>query len=41
MTDSITVTEALFCESRPLGADSREGQQRNQFVALLKTTLRF
>ncbi len=41
MTDSITVTPAVFFLSRPLGADTPEGQQLSQFGALLKTTLRF
>ena len=41
VTDAITVTPALFFLSRPLGADTPEGQQLNQLGALVKTTLRF
>ena len=41
VTDAITVTPAVFFLSRPLGADTPEGQQLNQLGALVKTTLRF
>ena len=41
VTDAITVTPAVFFLSRPLGADTPEGQQLSQLGALVKTTLRF
>ncbi|WP_114993080.1 iron uptake porin [Synechococcus sp. UW179A] len=41
VSDSITVTPAVFFLSRPLGADTPEGQQLRQLGALVKTTLRF
>ena len=41
VTDSITVTPALFYLSRPLGADTPDDQQLHQLGALVKTTLRF
>ena len=41
VTDSITVTPAVFYLSRPLGAETPNGQQLNQLGALVKTTFRF
>ena len=41
VSDAITVTPAVFFLSRPLGADTPEGQQLSQLGALVKTTLRF
>ena len=41
VTDAITITPAVFFLSRPLGADTPEGEQLSQLGALVKTTLRF
>ena len=41
VTDSITVTPAVFYLSRPLGAETPDGQQLDQLGALVKTTFRF
>ena len=41
VTDSITVTPAVFYLSRPLGAETPNSQQLNQLGALVKTTFRF